>query len=105
MSQLAPHGSATCLGAFGKMSGIDCRRFLRSAHPLPLPLIFRTPSRAISFPSCKVSETPATQAAGEVNKQPLICRSPLFEIAQHLRLVRLRSRFVHRSTYLTFSFF
>ena len=73
--------------------------------PLPLLLISRTPSRTVSFPSCKFSETPATQATGEVNKQPLICRSPLSEIAQHFRLVRLRSRFVHRSTYLTFSFF
>ena len=88
MSQLAPHGSAACLGAFRKMSGIDRRRFLRSPHPLPLPLFFRTPLRTVSFPSCKFSETPATQATGEANKQPLICRSPLFEIAQNFRLVR-----------------
>ena len=36
--------------------------FLRSFH-LPLLLIFRTPSRAVSFPSRKFLETPATQAS------------------------------------------
>ena len=30
MCQLSPQGSAACLGAFGKLSGIDCRCFLRS---------------------------------------------------------------------------
>ena len=30
---------------FGKISGIDCRRFLRSPHTLPLLLIFRTLSQ------------------------------------------------------------
>ena len=42
MSQNGAQGSAVCLGALAKMSGIDCRRFLRSPHPLPLLLIFRT---------------------------------------------------------------
>ena len=33
------------MGAFGKMSGMDCRRFVPSPHPFPLLLIFRTPSQ------------------------------------------------------------
>ena len=33
------------MGAFGKMSGIDCRRFLLSSHLLPLLLNFSTPSQ------------------------------------------------------------
>ena len=65
-----PKGARHVLGAFGKMSGIDCRRFLRSSHPLPLLLIFRAPSQfrflcVIFFrtPShWKFLETPATQS-------------------------------------------
>ena len=49
--------------SFGKMSGIDCRRFLLSPHPLLMFLIFCTLSRAVSFPSRKFLETPATQAS------------------------------------------
>ena len=45
MWQLTLQESVACLGAFGKMSGIDCRRFLSSPHPLPLLLIFRTSSQ------------------------------------------------------------
>ena len=45
MWRLAPQGSGACLGAFGKMFGIDCSRFLCLPHPLPLLYIFRTPSR------------------------------------------------------------
>ena len=40
----------------GVQSGIDCRRFPRSPHPLPLLFIFRTPTRAVSFPSHKCFE-------------------------------------------------
>ena len=54
------------MGVFGKMSGIDCRRFLRSPHPLPLLLIFRTPSHAVPFPLRKFSETPAMWAIRDV---------------------------------------
>lgn len=46
------------MGAFGKMSGIDCRRFLRLPHPLSLLLIF-SHSLPVLFPSCKFFETPA----------------------------------------------
>lgn len=52
------------MGAFSKMSGADCRRFLSSSHPRPLLVIFRTrtkfssPSRAY-FGEGK--ETAATQ--------------------------------------------
>lgn len=35
------------LGAFSKMSGIECRRFLRLPHPLPLLLIFCTCSHSL----------------------------------------------------------
>ena len=42
--------------------GVGRKGFLRSPHPLPLLLIFRTPSRAVSFPSRKFLGTPATQA-------------------------------------------
>ena len=45
MWQLSPQGRAACLGVFGKMSGIDCRRFLRSPHPFPLLLSFRPPTQ------------------------------------------------------------
>ena len=35
MCQLAPQGSAVCLGVFAKLSGIDCRGFLHSPrHPV-----------------------------------------------------------------------
>ena len=45
-----PKGApVACLGVFGKMSGIDDRRFLPSPHPLPLLLMFRTPSQFVSF--------------------------------------------------------
>ena len=42
-------------GGFGKMSGIDCRRFLRSPHPLPLLLIFciRSQFRSLRVRFCK----------------------------------------------------
>ena len=40
MWQLTPHGNAATLGAFSKMSGIDCRFFYHSPHHLPLLLIF-----------------------------------------------------------------
>ena len=44
-----PRGARHVWGAFGKMSRIDCRRFLRSSHPLPLLLILRTLSQFRSF--------------------------------------------------------
>ena len=37
------------MGAFGKMSGIDCRRFVRLHHPFPLALNF-SHSPAVSLP-------------------------------------------------------
>ena len=68
-------GSMACLGVFGKMSGIDCRRFLRSPHPLPLLFIFCTPSQfrflhvsfflqslPVLFPLLKFLEMPVGQA-------------------------------------------
>ena len=48
----APRERGMELGAFGKISGIDCRHFLHSPHPLLLLRIFRTPSQ---FRSLRVS--------------------------------------------------
>ena len=45
MWQLTPQGSVACLGAFGKMSGIEFKHFLCSSHPLLLLLKFRIPSQ------------------------------------------------------------
>ena len=45
MWQWTPQGSAACLGAFGKMSGIECKHFLCSSHSLLLLLKFRIPSQ------------------------------------------------------------
>ena len=45
MWQLTPQGSTACLGAFGKMSGIECKHFLCLPHPLLLLLKFRIPSQ------------------------------------------------------------
>ena len=43
-------GNAVCLGAFGKMSGSDCRRFLQLPHPLPAsPQVFAHPRRSPAF--------------------------------------------------------
>ena len=51
------------MGAFGKMSGIECRRFRRSPHPVPLPLIFRIRSQFRSLRGLFVFlETPATHS-------------------------------------------
>ena len=41
------------------------RVFFRSPQEFSLLLIFRTPSLAVSFPSCKFLETPATQALAQ----------------------------------------
>ena len=60
MWQLAPR-SAACLGEFGKMSGIDCRRFLRSP-PSPPTAPYFSHSLPVSLPSRKFLETPVTQA-------------------------------------------
>ena len=61
MWHLAPQGSAACLGAYGKMSGIDCRRFPSLAYPSPSAPYFLH-SRPVPFPSRKFLETAATQA-------------------------------------------
>ena len=41
------------------------RVFFRSPQEFSLLLIYRTPSLAVSFPSCKFLETPATQALAQ----------------------------------------
>ena len=49
--------------AFGKMSGIDCRRLLIPLLASPPPSApYFSHSHPISFPSRQVLETPATQA-------------------------------------------
>ena len=54
---------AACLGAFGKMSGIDCRRFLiPSLASPPPPAPYCSHFLPVSFPPRKFLETPATQA-------------------------------------------
>ena len=56
-------GSAACLGAFGKMSGIDCRRFLIPSLASPPPsATYCSHFLPVSFPLRKFLETPATQA-------------------------------------------
>ena len=43
--------SAACLEAFGKMSGVDCSRFLRSPHTLFLLFIFTLARSILPFVS------------------------------------------------------
>ena len=59
-----PQGNAVCLGAFGKMSGSDCRRFLCRLTPSPYSLFFRNFSQFSSSSRAfgKGKETAATQA-------------------------------------------
>ena len=66
MWQLVPHGRAASLGVFSEISGIDCRHFLRSPHPLALLLIFCTPSHTVLFPSHKFLGMPAMQTIRDV---------------------------------------
>ena len=63
------------------MSGNGCRRFLRSPHPLPLLLIFRTASN-VSFSSRKFLEKPARQATLNTFRDliSLVTSSKLFQI-------------------------
>ena len=44
-----PQGRVACLGVFGKLPGIDCRRFLRSPHPSLCSLFFALPPSFVPF--------------------------------------------------------
>ena len=56
-------GSAACLGAFGTMSGIDCRRFLIPSLTSPPPSApYFSHFLPVSLSSRKFLETPAMQA-------------------------------------------